>query len=117
MIDLIKGADFPLTITLKDAEGTAININNLLNLQVAVFQKREYVLQSWDLANGIEVVIASEGQVRVIIDRANTTGRPERPMSIEVIYTTADVLGQDGEIRIAAPAKQFANVINSALSD
>ena len=117
MNTIMTGADFPMTLTLKNDDGTAININNLNTLQILVYQKKEQVIQSWDLDAGVTVVSASDGQVSIILDRTNTAGLPEKPMYMEVIYGVVNSDAVEGELLVSSAPKLIANVVNSAAND
>lgn len=117
MNTIMTGADFPMTLTLLNDDGTAININNLNTLQILVYQKKEQVIQSWNLDAGVTVVSASAGEVSVILDRTNTQGLVEKPMYMEVLYGVVNSDAVDGELIVASAPKLIANVVNSAIND
>jgi len=117
MNTIMTGSDFPMTLTLKNADGTAIDIDNLNTLQILVYQKREQVIQSWNLDAGVTVVDANEGEVSIILDRSNTAGLAEKPMYMEVIYGVVNSDAEDGELLVSSAPKLIANVVNSAAND
>lgn len=117
MNSIMTGSDFPMTLTLKNSDGTAIDIGNLQTLKILVYQKKEQVIQSWDLNAGVSVVDASAGVVSVILDRENTSGLRELPMYMEVIYGIVNSDAIDGELIVSSAPKLIANIVNSAAND
>ena len=88
-MDLIKGTDNTIEITLRDSLGVAIDISTLNGAIVKVFQKgilfQQFSLNTQPNYTDIEIFDGPNGVIRVHVDADNTrTGINKKDIFVEV---------------------------------
>lgn len=85
---ITQNSDFVLKVNLTDVEGNAIAISGIAQIKIAIYQKKENLLQVWDSSQAGQVTTVSDsgGIISVNVDRANIAG-----LKLERIYAEISV--------------------------
>ena len=98
---IYQGEDVEVDMTLTE-NGTSVDINTLTNLIIVLFQRDEikavYSLNdiSYDTDGNIEVVDATNGEVRFLLDEDVTENLEAREVFLEIATSTSDSRWSDG---------------------
>lgn len=115
---IYKGSDERIRITLTDADGVALNPDDLEDIIVSVYQKKETPIQQWKLSDGdVKVDDADDGIVSVYLDRDNTKDIPEMRLFLEVIAELENTEFEDDTQRMIVSDIALADLKNSVGSD
>lgn len=88
--------DIPIKITVQNTAGEVIDIGTFSNIEVAIYQKKENIIQEFTGAQ-VETIVAADGTIRVRLDRANTAKlNTINPLYIEVVPYTTDANFEGG---------------------
>lgn len=109
--------DIPIEITIQDEESVVINTDTFTDIEVAIYQRRENVIQFFKKSAGqVEVISNTDGLIKVRLDRKSTSRINElNPLYLEVVPVSADENFEEGlrrwdAIVVKLPAIKFSSI-------
>lgn len=107
-----SNSDNVIELTLTDENGDPINPTGLQGIEVAVYQKREVVLQKWD---SVTTTDGANGKCEVYLDKANLKGISGKRLFLEVAIEVTNSNFADNVQRMVATDIPLADVALSVL--
>lgn len=111
---IVQGSDITISMTLTNTDKTPIIIDDVVNIIVYLYQKRESILQRFSISDGnIAVTDSDAGKIAMLIDRAATENISTDRLYVEVEIVIPNTLAANNEQHIKVTNIPLADLINS----